>query len=79
MVSHLCTVLEIPASTESNRHGTNILAVKGTAHKRLKEICVKATVIASASFDIGRLKKNLLQKKKKKKKDEQIQGGNHAF
>ena len=54
-----CTVLETPASTESNRHGTNILVVKGTAHTRLKEICAKATVIALASFDVGRLKKSL--------------------
>ena len=41
------------ASTKLNRHGMNILVVKGTAHTRLKEICVKAMVIASASFDIG--------------------------
>ena len=47
--------LETPASTESNRHGTNILVVKGTAHTRLKEIRAKATVIALASFDVGRL------------------------
>ena len=45
--------------TESNRHGTNILVVKGTAHTRLKEIRAKATVIALASFDVGRLKKSL--------------------
>ena len=39
-------VLETQASTESNRHGTNIVVVKGTAHARLKEIRAKATVIA---------------------------------
>ena len=38
MASNICTVLETPASTESNRHSTNILVVKGTAHTRLKEI-----------------------------------------
>ena len=59
MASNICRVLETPASTELNRHGTNILVVKGTAHTRLKEIHVKATVIASASFDEGRLKKSL--------------------
>ena len=36
-----------------NRHGTNILVVKCTAHTRLKEIRAKATVIALASFDVG--------------------------
>ena len=43
---------------ESHRHGSNILAVKGTAHARLKEICAKATMIALASFDVGRLTLN---------------------
>ena len=43
--------------SESSPEGTNILVVKGTAHTRLKEICAKATVIALASFDVGRLKK----------------------
>ena len=56
--------LETQASTESNRHGTYILVVKGTAHARLKEIRAKATVIALANFDVGHLKKE--------KKDEQI-------
>ena len=44
------------ASTEVNRHGTNILIVKDTTHTRLKEIHAKATVIALASFDIDCLK-----------------------
>ena len=54
-------VLETPASssTELNRNGMNILVVKGTVHTRLKEIHTKATVIALASFDVGRLKKSL--------------------
>ena len=59
MASNVCTVLETPASTKSNRHGTSILVVKDTAHTRLKEIGAKATVIALASFDVGRLKKSL--------------------
>ena len=50
-------VLETQASTESNCRGTNILVLKGTAHARLKEIRAKATVIALANFDIGRLRK----------------------
>ena len=58
MASNVCTVLEAQASTESNRHGTNILIVKGTAHARLKEIHAKAMVIALA-FDVGHLKKSL--------------------
>ena len=58
MASNVCTVLETPAFTESNRNGTNILVVKGTVHTRLKEICAKATVIALASFDVGCLKKS---------------------
>ena len=58
MASNTCTVLETQASTKSNRHDTNILGVKGTAHARLKEICAKATgVIALVNFDVGRLKK----------------------
>ena len=57
---NVCTVLETQASTESNRHGRNILVVKGTAHTRLKEIRAKATVIALASFDVGRLRKILM-------------------
>ena len=51
------TCRDYQASTESNRHGRNILVVKGTAHTRLKEIRAKATVIALASFDVGRLRK----------------------
>ena len=61
-------MLKTQASTESNHQGTNILVVKGTAHTRLKEIHAKAMVIAFASFDVGHLKKNLLEKTKKKKK-----------
>ena len=57
MVSNVCTVLEIPASTESNCHGTNILVVNDTVHTRLKEIHAKAMVISLANFDVGRLKK----------------------
>ena len=53
MASNICTVLETEASTELNRHGTNILIVKGTAHARLKEMRAKAMVIALASFDVG--------------------------
>ena len=34
--------------------GRSILVVKGTAHTRLREILAKATVIALASFDVGR-------------------------
>ena len=49
-------VLETQASTGSNRHGTNILVVKGTTRTRLKEIHAKVTVIALASFNIGCLK-----------------------
>ena len=69
MASNVCTVLETQASTESNHHGRNILVRKGTAHKTLKEIHVKAMVITLASFDVGRLKKSL---KEEKKKDEEI-------
>ena len=57
MASIDLTVLEPQASTESNRHGTNLLVVKGTAHARLKEIRAKATVIAVANFDVSRLRK----------------------
>ena len=56
MASNVCTVLETQASTESNRHDMNILAVKGTVHTRLKEIRAKAMVITSANFDVGCLK-----------------------
>ena len=48
--------MKTTASTELNRHSTNILIVKDTMHTRLKEIHAKATVIALASFDIDRLK-----------------------
>ena len=41
--SNVFTVLETSASIESNRHGRNIVVVKGTAHTRLKGICAKAT------------------------------------
>ena len=57
MASNFSTVLETQASTKSNRHGRNILVVKGTVHTRLKGIRAKATVIALASFDVGRLRK----------------------
>ena len=57
MAPNVCTVLETPASTELNRHGMNILVVKGTAHTRLKEICAKTMVIALASFGIGHFEK----------------------
>ena len=59
MASNVCTVLKTQASTESNHQGTSTLVVKGTAHTRLKEIRAKATVIALASFDVGRLKNSL--------------------
>ena len=62
MASNACTVLETQASTKSNCHGTKILIVKGTAHARLKEIRAKVTVIALASFDVGRLIKSLKEK-----------------
>ena len=68
MASYICTVSKTQASTKSNHHSRNIVVVKGTAHRRLKEICAKATVIALASFDVG----HFLKKKKKKKKDEEI-------
>ena len=64
MASNVCTVLETQASTEWNR---NILEVKGTAPTRFKEIRAKTTVIALASFDVGRLRKISIEK------DEQIQ------
>ena len=41
MAPNVCTVLETPVSTESNRTGTNILVVKGIAHTRLKEFKCK--------------------------------------
>ena len=59
-----CTVLETPASSESNCKGMNILVVKGTAHTTLKEIRTKATVIALASFDVGCLKKSLKEEER---------------
>ena len=40
----------------------NILAVKGTTHTGMKDICTKATVITLASLGVGQLKKNLLRK-----------------
>ena len=52
---------------ESNQEGTNILVVKGTTHTGMKDIRTKATVITSASFGIGQLKKSLI-------KDEQFDG-----
>ena len=36
---------------------SSTLVVKGTAHAGLKEIRAKATVIALANFDVGRLRK----------------------
>ena len=51
------SVCAVRASTESNRHSTNIRVVNDTAHARLKEIRAKATVIALATFDVGCLKK----------------------
>ena len=53
MASIDLTVLETQASTESNRHSTNIVVVKGTAHAGLKEIRTKATAIAVANFDVA--------------------------
>ena len=47
------------ASTESNRQGTNILVLKGTAHTGMKVIRTKVTVITLASFGVGQLKKSL--------------------
>ena len=67
MVSIICTVLETQASTKSNHHSRNILVVKGTAHRRLKEIRAKATVIALASFDVGRLKKSLKEEEEEER------------
>ena len=59
MASNVCTVgnssfhrVEPPTA-----QGTNILVVKGTAHTRLKEVRAIATVIALASFDVGRLRR----------------------
>ena len=66
----VCTVLKTQASTESNHHGTNILVVKHTVHKRLKEIYAKATVIALASFDVGRLKKSLKEEEEEEEEEE---------
>ena len=62
--------MKTQASTESNHQGTNILVVKGTVHTRLKEICAKAMVIAFASFDVGHLKKNLLEEEEEEEKEE---------
>ena len=62
MASIDVTVLETQAS---NRHGTNIQVVKDTARARLKEIRAKATVIAVANFDVGRLRKLNLRRKSK--------------
>ena len=45
------------------------MLVKGTPHTGMKETRAKATMITSASSDIGRLKKSLKVKKKKKKMD----------
>jgi len=39
--------------SESNREGTNILVVKGTAHTGMKDVRTKATVITLASFGVG--------------------------
>ena len=50
-------LLETQASTKSNGHSMNILVVKGSVHARLKEIRAKATMIALANFDVGRLRK----------------------
>ena len=57
--------------SESNRHGRNILVVKDTAHTRLKEIHAKATVIASASFDVGRLKISLKEEEEEEEEEEE--------
>ena len=43
------------ASTKSNQKGTNILVVKGNVHTGLKDVCVKATVVTLASFDVDYL------------------------
>ena len=71
MASNVCTVLETPASTESNHNGMNILVVKGTAHTRLKEIRAKATVIGLASFDVGCLKKSFKDDKEEEEEEEE--------
>ena len=71
MASNVCTVLEIRVELQQYEHSgskstnesMNILVVKGTAHTRLKEILVKATVIALPSFDVGHLKKSLQEDK----------------
>ena len=49
--------------------GTNVLLVKGTAHTGMKETRVRTTRTASASSDIGHLKKSLKKKKKQKRMD----------
>ena len=59
MAANVCMVLKTSASTESNRQGTNILVVKGTAHTEMKDTRTKAMVITLASFGIGQLKKLL--------------------
>jgi len=66
MASNVCTVLKTQASNESNCCSSNILVVKGTVHKRLKVIRVKAMVIALASFDVGCLKKSLKEEKEER-------------
>ena len=53
------------------RIGTIDPIVKVRTHARMKVIDVKITVVASATFDIGRLR---LRKKKQQQKDEQMEG-----
>ena len=65
------TFVKTTASTELNRHSTNILIVKDTMHTRLKEIHAKATVIALASFDVGRLKKSLKEDEEEEEEEEE--------
>ena len=42
---------------------------KGTAHTGMKETRVRTTMTASASSDVGHLKKSLKKKKKQKRMD----------
>ena len=57
--------------SESNREGMNILVVKGTTHRGMKDIRTKATMITLASLGVGQFKKSL---KNNWKKDEQFDG-----
>ena len=68
MVANVCMVLETLAFTESDRQGTNILVVKGTAHTGMKDIIMCKS--HGDNFGIGQFKKSL---KKNWKKDEQFE------